>query len=418
MSTRADLVLAWRLFVAEAEHNRRRMGLTILSVAWGTLAMVMLLSFGEGLERAFHRNKRGIGDGIGVLWPGSTTRPYRGLPAGRTITFADEDADLLQARVAELGAVSREYAVRRGLTVGGKTVNARIRGVDPVFGTLRNQVPQPGGRFLDELDLVNRRRVVFLGDELARGLFGGRDPVGQTVLLERASFLVVGVMEPKVMMGMYAGPDKGQAAIPVTTFKAVFSRAKMGYLVYRPVRVELAEQARRAVYRVLADKYHFDPEDRRALGLLNTAREQRLLDDVALGIQLFLGLVGGLTLFVGGTGVANVMYAIVRERSAEIGLKMALGARVCHLMASFMVEALLITLLGGLAGTTTALALIGLITVLPLEGEAFAYIGRPTFSPLVALATVTFLGTIGALSGYFPARRAASLDPAQSLRQP
>jgi putative ABC transport system permease protein len=417
MTSWADIALAWRLFVSEAGHNRKRMTLTMLSVAWGTLAMVMLFAFGEGLEKAFHRSKRGIGDGIGVLWPGSTTRPYRGLPAGRTIALGDEDATLLQVRVSELGAVSREYAVRRGLTVGGKTVNARIRGVDPAFGELRNQVPQTGGRFLDELDVAGRRRVVFLGDELARELFGRRDPVGQVVHLDRTRFLVVGVMAPKVMMGMYAGPDKGQASIPASTFKALFPDVRLGYLVYRPARAQEAAETRQAVFRVLADRHRFHPEDRRAVGLLDTASEQRLMDDVALGIRLFLGLVGVLTLFVGGTAVANVMYAIVRERKAEIGLKMALGARTRHVMTPLVLEALFITVLGGLGGTAVALALIALIALLPLEGEAFAFMGRPTFSPAVAAATAAFLGALGMVSGYLPARRAALLDPARSLRQ-
>src|SRR5262249_31404131 len=146
------------------------------------------LSFGEGLKLAFHRGKRGIGQDIGVLWPGATTRAYMGLPSGRSIAFADEDAELLRGRIREIGSLSREYAKRVPVATTRKTVNARVRGVDPEFGTLRNVIPAAGGRFIDPLDMEEKRRVVVLGDELATDLFGDDDPVGRSVQINQRSF--------------------------------------------------------------------------------------------------------------------------------------------------------------------------------------------------------------------------------------
>jgi putative ABC transport system permease protein len=295
-------------------------------------------------------------------------------------------------------------------------VNARIRGVDPAFGAMRHIYPQPGGRFLDPLDAREKRRVVVLGDELATDLFGSVAPVGQRVMINQSAFLVIGVMQPKTMMGMYSGPDKNQATIPATTFKAKFTDARVDNLVYKPVSAEAGDMAKAQIYRVLGRRYHFDPEDRRALSIWDTREDQRIVDNIGIGIQMFLGIIGVLTLCVGGMGVANIMYAVVKERTREIGVKMALGAKVRQIMAPFVLEALLMTVAGGVAGTSVGVALIGVIALLPLENEAFDFLGRPTFSLPIAVATTAILGGIGTAAGYFPARRAAGVNPAVSLR--
>jgi putative ABC transport system permease protein len=416
MISRAEVLMVWRLFQADAAHNLKRIALTVLAIAWGTLSIVLLLSFGEGMKRSFHRNTRGMGEDIGVLWAGATTKPYMGLPSGRTLQFIDEDAEIIGARIPEIASVSREYAKRYPVSHGTKSVNARIRGVDPSFGPMRNLIPLPGGRFPNERDLAEKRRVAFLGDELATDLFGKDDPVGKTVQINQSTFMVVGVMQPKVMMGMYSGPDKKQATIPATTFKAMFTDGKIQNLVYKPKGQAVADMAKAQIYRVMARKYRFDPDDTRALSVWDTRENQKITGNIALGIQIFLGIIGALTLFVGGMGVANIMYAVVKERTREIGVKMALGAKVRQVMAPFVMEALMMTVLGGILGTLVSLGVMAIIASLPLKGEAFEFLGRPTFSPAIAVATSVVLGTIGMLAGYFPARRAASVNPAVSLR--
>jgi putative ABC transport system permease protein len=412
----AELALVWRLFRADLAHQRKRIALTVLAIGWGTLSIVLLLSFGEGLKRSFAKGSRGMGEGIAVVWPGTTTRAYLGLPSGRAIAIREEDADLLRARVTGIAALSVEFARRVPVTVGTKNINVRVRGVDPEFGNLRNLLPQAGGRFLNAPDLAEKRRVVFLGEELAHDLFGSESVVGRTLQISQSTFTVVGVAQAKIQMGMYNGPDKNQATIPATTFKAMFTDAKVENLIYRPVSLDLGDLAKAEMYRVLSRKYHFDPDDTRSLGVWDTREGQRITDNISLGIQLFLGIIGGLTLLVGGMGVANIMYAVVKERTREIGVKMALGAKARQVMLPFVLEALLMTVIGGVVGTAVSLGLVYAIAALPLKGEAFDIMGRPTFSPAIATATAVILGTIGSLAGYFPARRAASVNPAVSLR--
>jgi putative ABC transport system permease protein len=412
----AELALVLRLFRADLGHQTKRIVLTVLAIAWGTLSIVLLLSFGEGLKRSFAKGTRGMGEGIAVVWPGATTRAYMGLPSGRPIPLKEEDPDLLRARIPEIALLSVEFSRWTPVTVGTKTINARVRGVDPQFGELRNIHPQEAGRFLNRRDAEEKRRVVVLGEELANDLFGTEDVVGKTIQINQSTFLVVGVAQKKIQMGMYNGPDKNQAAIPAPTFKSMYTDARVQNLVYRPVSLDLGDVAKAQVYRVMGAKYHFDPEDERSLGIWDTREMQRINDNVAFGIQIFLGIIGGLTLFVGGMGVANIMYAVVKERTREIGVKMALGAKERQVMLPFVLEALLMTVLGGILGTAVSLGLIAAIAALPLKGEAFDLMGRPTFSPAIGAATAMVLGAIGSLAGFFPARHAASVNPAVSLR--
>ncbi len=186
--------------------------------------------------------------------------------------------------------------------------------------------------------------------------------------------------------------------------------------VYRAASWELGDTVRSEIYRVLGSVRRFDPDDERALGIWDTRKMQQINAQVSIGIQIFLGVIGALTLLVGGMGVANVMFAVVKERTREIGVKMALGAKARQIMLPFVLEGLLITSLGGLLGTLLSLGLIAVLAALPLKGPAFEIMGRPTFSPGVALATALVLGSIGMLAGLFPARRAALVDPAVSLR--
>ncbi len=412
----AELALVWRLFRADLSHQTKRIVLTVLAIAWGTLSIVLLLSFGEGLKQSMAKGSRGMGEGIAVVWPGATTRAWMGLPSGRPIPIKEEDPGLLRARIPEIALLSAEYAKFVPITVGTKNINARLRGVEPEFGEMRNIHPQPGGRFLNARDMAEKRRVVFLGEELARDLFGAEDVVGRTVQINQSMFTVVGVAQKKLQMGMYNGPDRNHPSIPSTTFKSMYTDAKIENLVYRPASLEVADMAKAQLYRVMGSKYHFDREDERALGIWDTREMQRINDNVAIGIEIFLGIIGGLTLFVGGMGVANIMFAVVRERTREIGVKMALGAKERQVMLPFVFEALLITVLGGVIGTGVALGLIALIAALPLKAEAMDFVGHPTFSPAIAAATAMVLGTVGGLAGFFPARHASSVNPAVSLR--
>jgi putative ABC transport system permease protein len=229
-------------------------------------------------------------------------------------------------------------------------------------------------------------------------------------------YTVIGVMVPKVMMGNYGGMDEDHAIVPITTYKAQWGRETLSVLVVKPERPEQMEATLRQVHEVLGAKHGFDPEDERVFSIWNTVESMAVTNNMTLGIQMFLGVIGGLTLIVGGIGVANIMYAVVKERTREIGVKMAIGARRGWVTGPIVLEGLLYTTCGGLLGLLMAVVAVTALGMIPAESTALRMLGRPALSLPIGLGTAAILGTIGLLAGYFPARRAASIDPAETLR--
>jgi len=405
-------------FIGDLKTQKLRASLTMLAMTWGTIAVVLLLAFGEGLKVAIVRGLVNAGDQIFMVYGGQTSRVFEGLPTGRRIRLTEEDLDLVLRSVPEFEMGSPSYG-RWGvnLRVGDQNTNTYMEGVAPEFLELRRMFPAAGGRFINQQDMEQRRRVLFLGNRIADRLFPEGDPVGKSVMLDGLPFTVVGVMQKKFQDSSNNGPDENRAIIPAATFKTIYGYRYVGHLILRPRSVEEAEQAKAALYRVLGRKYKFDPDDIRALSMWDFVEDAKMVKAIGLGIQIFLGLVGGFTLLVAGVGVANIMYVVVRERTREIGIKLAVGARKPHIMSQFIFEAMLLALVGGSIGLAfSALVVTGLNAIPSGDNDAMAYIANPVLSWPIALICVTILVAIGLIAGVLPARRAAELDPVESLR--
>ena len=413
-----DFHIIFSLFQSASQLQKKRAYLTIAAIAWGTVAILLLLAFGEGLKRQLDKNRRAMGENISVMWPGETTKGWKGLPPGRPIRPRADDVEFLRARMPELKSVHGELTNWRvSMTYGRKTVNSRVIGTNSSYGESRKHYPQPGGRFFGPIDEQQRRRVVFLGDELATDIFGDEQPVGKTVLIANAPYTVIGVMQKKTQMGAYGGPDKAHAVIPITTFKAQFGRDRVNVLVIETHEPAQMKSALKKFHQVMGPKFGYDPTDDRAFGTWDTVRSAQMNRNMTLGIQLFLGIVGALTLIIGGVGVANIMYAVVKERTREIGVKMALGAKARWIIVPFVLEGLVYTFTGGALGIIIATVLVSLTGLVDIESNrVMSFLGRPTLSIQIGIATSAILGIIGLLAGYFPARRAARIDPAATLR--
>ncbi len=413
---RPGLVLL--LFLKASRVQKKRAILTVASIAWGSLSLLLLLAFGEGLGLSITKAMNGMGSNLAVLWPGTTSLIWQGLPAGRPIRPTIDDIALLRERLPDLEDVSGEIH-KRGVIVnyGKTTTTAQVKGVTYGFGKIRNHIPQPGGRFLDAMDEQQRRRVAFVGNELAKKIFGKEDPVGKGLFLDKVPYTVVGVMMPKVTMGNYNGMDKDQIAIPITTFKAQYGTDKIEVIVVKPDRPDHMKLVLEELHKILGSKYGFDPKDKRVFGIWDTVESHKVTRNLLMGIELFLGIIGALTLIIGGVGVANIMYAVVKERTREIGVKMALGARRGWVTGPIVLEGMLYTMLGGAIGLIMAMGAIILLDQLPTGGnEALAMLGKPTLSIPIGIISASILGIIGLAAGYFPARRAASINPAETLR--
>jgi putative ABC transport system permease protein len=416
--SRRDIALVFQLFFRSARLQKKRATLTIASLAWGTVTILLLLAFGEGLKRQIRQNEQAMGSNLAILWPGETSKPYKGLAEGRPIRPRLDDVEYVRERMPDLDAVWGEVTSwRTALAYGRKTVNARVIGTSFVYGDRRKNFPKPGGRFLNPQDEEEKRRVVFLGNELARDIFAQEEPVGKTILINNSPFTVIGVMQRKRQSSTYGGPDAQHAVIPASTFKALFGRDRLNVLVLRVKKPEEMDDALVRLNQVLGPRLGFDSEDTRVFGVWNTVEGQKVGAKILLGLEIFFGVIGGLTLIIGGVGVANIMYAVVKERTREIGVKMALGARRNWITGPFILEGLVYTLLGGFFGAFIAIVIVILLGLIPSEGnDVLEFLGKPTLSWPIGAVTVAILGTAGLLAGYFPARRAASIDPATTLR--
>ncbi len=415
---RPRLGLVFLLFYRASRVQRKRAVLTVAAIAWGSVSLLLLLAFGEGLKRQLEAARAGTGGNLAIVWMGETSLIYKGLPAGRPIHARMDDIPLIGARSPSVAGVIGEVTnYRVGFTNGRKTVNARLTGTNAAYGEMRNHFARPGGRFFDVQDELLKRRVIFLGNKLAEDLYDTADPVGRQLLVGGLPYTVIGVMTKKLQMGMYGGPDEGHAVIPATTFKSQFGEEHLHNIVFSVRRPEEMPEAIRQVREVLGSRYAFDPKDERALSIWDTVKSSRTMANIALGIQIFLGVIGGLTLMIGAVGVANIMYAVVKERTREIGVKMALGARPGWITGPLILEGLSYTLVGGLLGMIIAVVLVLLLDMIPTEGNrALEFLGKPTLSMPIGLLAAACLGAMGLLAGYFPARRAASVDPAETLR--
>lgn len=400
-------------FLADLRHQRLRTALTVLGITWGTVAVVVLLAFGAGLQRQMQKNARGIGEGIVIVFPGRTTKPFQGFTQGRPIRLREADAALLRREVPEIDLVSPEYARRDvPVRVDTSTSTPMIGGVYPEYGEIRNVFARPGGRFLNAHDLAQRRRVAFLGDSLAVRLFGSVEVVGRQLRVGSTPFTVVGVMQEKTQNSSYGARDYDRVFIPASTHAALFGATTIDYLVYRVADPTQSRAANEHAREVLARRYTFDPADQDAVGLWDTTEQTKFFYYMFLGFNLFLGVVGSFTLIVGGIGVANIMYIVVRERTREIGLKRALGAKKRQVLGQILAETCLIVAIGAALGLAISLALVEGAALLPIQEQ----VGTPELSARVLGATLLLLSAIALLAGLFPARRAAALDPVESLR--
>jgi putative ABC transport system permease protein len=404
-------------FFGDLRTQKLRAGLTMFAMTWGTIAIVLLLSFGEGLKVAIATGLLNAGERIFMVYGGTTSKEFQGLPTGRVIRLTEDDLALLMRSTPEIEMGSPSYG-RWGtsLRYREQKTTTYMEGVYPEFSEMRHVFPAAGGRFLNQQDVDQRRRVAFLGNAIARRLFGDEDPVGKTLLLDGLPFTVVGVMQKKFQDSSNNGPDEDRAIIPASTLKATYGPRFVNHLLVRPRDTREADLVRQRLFDVLGARYRFEPGDKRALQMWDFIADQKESAAIGLGIQIFLGLVGAFTLLVAGVGVANIMYVVVRERTREIGVKRAVGARRPHIMAQFVFEALLISLLGGATGLAVAGLLVAGVRALPGEDHAMQYIANPILSWPIAILCVSILVMIGLAAGLLPARKAAAVDPVEALR--
>ena len=393
-----------------------RTALTLSGVVWGTFSVVLLLAFGDSVGAAQVKRFHGMGQGIVLMFPSRTTLPWQGFLKGKPVRVTPEMVEAIPEKVAGLEAISPEFISSRLITVGRKEFRNTVRGVNPSFERMRNTIAAKG-RFLDPDDLASRKRVCLIGDVLASDLFGEEEAVGRTVTIDGVPFTVVGVMMKKLQNSNYNGQrDERCAFIPWTTFASLYGAKYVSNFIFRPLEPGRNKAVTQDIKIHLSKLIGFNPADPDAIAVWDTLDFEKQFTTFFLAFTVFLGVIGSFTLLVGGVGVASIMRVVVEERTREIGVKLAVGARRRTILLQFFSESLVIMLLGGGIGFGLSAGVLQAVQAFPAGGFT-DFVGIPVLNPMVIAATILILLAIGVVAGMIPARTAASTDPIAALRK-
>jgi len=403
--------------IATLWAHKRRTLLTMFGIAWGIISITLMVAAGEGLGRGIQKQHENFGKDVMIVFAGRTSMQAGGTRSGRVIQWMEDDykqvaleAPACRYVMPELGS---NVKVHSPFTSGDIDTVGSL----PAFAIIRS-ITVAQGRFYNDLDNEEGRRVAFLGSDTKKQLFAEREALGQTIELNGVPYTVIGVMKTKDQNSSYDGVDIRKIFIPFNSMKRDFPNKppavehSVDRILAAPWSLATHPDCVRQIRRTLGRLHNFDPRDEEAAGIWDTVKGEQAMRLIFVGMEVFMGAVGVATIFLGGLGVMNVMLVSVRERTREIGVRKALGATRQSILQQFFLETVFVVAISGAAGLIISYGFCALVNLLP---KLPFFDGLDASWQLAAL-TVSLLGIIAVASALYPANQAASVDPIEALR--
>jgi putative ABC transport system permease protein len=404
--------------IKEIFYEKTRTILMITAIAFGTFSISFTLAIGEGLRLNFGQTVANAGNKLVNIHAGTTTKNYRGIKTNEPIKFTKKDVRGV-ASLPNIIDVTVQYEFLPELRYNNQEVYAEFRAVGPEYLKIHNLRVQPKQRFFSSVDMQKRSAVVAIGAKKAKQIFASNEnPIGKIIYIDNYPFTIIGIMEQKNQTEYMGKPDDWLCFIPITTYELFKNPQYVDTIVATYKDYLSLKSTKEQIQKIIAINHGADPGDKNIVKFSDIAEAQENYNKFFIRLQMFFGLIGGLTLFLAAIGITNVMYMTVKKSTQQIGVRMALGATKLHIVWRYLIGSLITTLIGGIIGIIMTIGAVYLIRLIPLPSTMVEAIGKPkpVLSLLVFFISIMVLGITGLVAGLLPAMKAAKIDPSEALQ--